>query len=101
VAGFTPSNPMGWAPKDPVTSKQLNHTDQQIVKAVNGVDGGAYDGPLELSDIELMPNGTGGIHGAGKIDTTGKITTTKAITAGVVKGSRYQPEDISSIMLVE
>ena len=92
MAGFTPANPLGWAPKDPVLAAQLNHLDQQLVQAVNGVGGGAYDGPLQLSDVELMPGGAGGIHGAGKIDTTGIIKTDKAVTGGVVKGAKIQPD---------
>src|SRR5262245_33551279 len=88
MAGFTPANPLGWAPKDPVKSAQLNHLDQQLVKAVNGVDGGAYDGPLQLSDIEVMKNGAGGIHGDGKIDINGSVTSP------VIQGHKYQPENV-------
>jgi len=71
---FTPANPTGWSPYSPVTADQLNHLDDQLVQAVDGVGGGTYSGPLEFTNVT-------GLGGTYDLDMTGDVTVTGSITA--------------------
>jgi hypothetical protein len=68
-----PVNPLGWGPKDPITSAQMNGLDQRLVRAVDGVQGGTYAAPISLSHTKLIDSSS--------VDTNGSITTTAAVQA--------------------
>jgi hypothetical protein len=69
-----PVNPLGWGPKDPITSGQMNGIDQRLVRAVDGVQGGSYSGPVNLTAATLT--------GTSSINTTGSVQS-----KGLVQGS--------------
>lgn len=51
MAAFTPPNPLGYAPGDPVTSAQMNAINIAIPKCPNFVDGGATYNPADVINI--------------------------------------------------
>src|SRR5678815_4669345 len=65
----------------------MNALDINVSKAVNGDDGGTWDGPVKFSDLEILDTGTGKLYGDGKIEMDGSIASTKAIL-----GRKYQPD---------
>jgi hypothetical protein len=71
-----PVNPLGWGQKDPITSGQMNGIDQRLVRAVDGVQGGAYSGPVNLTASTLT--------GTSAVDTTGLVRTKGVLQGGVL-----------------
>jgi hypothetical protein len=71
-----PVNPLGWGQKDPITSGQMNGIDQRLVRAVDGVQGGSYSGPVNLTASTLT--------GTSSVDTTGLVRTKGVLQGGVL-----------------
>jgi hypothetical protein len=71
-----PVNPLGWGQKDPITSGQMNGIDERLVRAVDGVQGGAYSGPVNLTASTLT--------GTSSVDTTGLVRTKGLLEGGVL-----------------
>lgn len=71
-----PVNPLGWGQKDPITSGQMNGVDQRLVRAVDGVQGGSYSGPVNLTASTLT--------GTSSVDTTGIVRTKGLVQGGVL-----------------
>lgn len=62
-------------PGGPIPSSFLTALDRDLSECVDGVGGGPYSGPIELSDLEMT--------GTGSIDISGPIITSSFVEIGV------------------
>lgn len=86
---FTAANPGGWALNEVLTSAQVNHLQNAIVNAVDGINGGTYalqsqlafDGPADLvilGTLEIASGGLLNVPVGGDISLFGELTVNAA-----------------------
>lgn len=86
---LTAANPGGWALNEVLTSAQVNHLQNELLKAIDGVNGGTYalqsqlafDGPADLvilGTLEIASGGLLSVPVGGDISVFGELTINAA-----------------------